>query len=33
MKCPTLLAWYHILRVHHQWAVFQAIWYALWLAR
>lgn len=33
MKLPSLLDWYHILRAHHQWAVFQAIRYALWLTR
>lgn len=33
MKSPSLLAWYHILRAHHQWTVFQAIRYALWLTR
>lgn len=33
MKLPSLLDWYHILRAHHQWTVFQAIRYALWLTR
>ena len=33
MKLPSLLDWYHILRAHHQWAVFQAIRYGLWLTR
>ena len=33
MKSPSLFDWYFILRVHHQWTVFQAIRYALWLAR
>jgi len=33
MKSPSLVDWYHILRAHHQWTVFQAIRYALWLAR
>ena len=32
-KSPSLLGWYHILRTHHQWTVFQAIRYALWLTR
>lgn len=32
-KSPSLLDWYHILRAHHQWTVFQAIRYALWLTR
>jgi len=25
--------WYRILRVHHQWSIFQAIRYSLWLLR
>ncbi len=29
----SFLEWYHILRIHHQWAMFQAIRYTLWLAR
>jgi hypothetical protein len=33
MKSPSLLDWYFILRAHHQWTMFQAIRYALWLAR
>lgn len=33
MKSPSFFGWYHILRAHHQWTVFQAIRYALWLAR
>lgn len=33
MKSPSLLVWYYILRAHHQWTVFQAIRYALWLTR
>jgi hypothetical protein len=33
MKPPSFLEWYRILQAHHQWAVFQAIRYALWLAR
>lgn len=33
MKSPSLLAWYYILRAHHQMTVFQAIRYALWLTR
>jgi hypothetical protein len=33
MKTPSLLNWYFILRTHHQWTMFQAIRYALWLAR
>ena len=33
MKQPSILEWYHILRGHHKWTIFQAIRYALWLAR
>ncbi len=33
MKSPSLFDWYFILRAHHQWTMFQAIRYALWLAR
>jgi hypothetical protein len=33
MNSPSFLEWYHLLRAHHQWTVFQAIRYALWLAR
>ena len=33
MKSPSFFGWYHILRTHYQWTVFQAIRYALWLAR
>lgn len=33
VKPPSILDWYRILRAHHQWTVFQAIRYALWLAR
>jgi hypothetical protein len=33
MNSPSLLDWYRMLRAHHQWTVFQAIRYALWLAR
>ena len=33
MKNPSIMHWYHILRVHHQFAMFQAIRYALWLSR
>jgi hypothetical protein len=29
----SLVAWYHILRTQHHWTIFQAIRYALWLAR
>ncbi len=33
VSSPSLIGWYRILRAHHQWTVFQAIRYALWLAR
>jgi hypothetical protein len=33
LQLPNLVEWYRILRAHHQWTVFQAIRYALWLAR
>jgi hypothetical protein len=33
MKSPSLFNWYFILRAHHHWTMFQAIRYALWLAR
>jgi hypothetical protein len=33
VKSPSLVGWYHILRAHHHWRVFQAIRYALWLCR
>jgi len=33
VKFPSLVDWYHILRAHHHWTMFQAIRYALWLAR
>jgi hypothetical protein len=33
MKRQSILDWYRILRGHNQWTVFQAIRYALWLAR
>jgi hypothetical protein len=33
MKIPSFLGWYRILRAHYGWTVFQAIRYALWLAR
>ena len=32
MKTPSLLGWYRVLRTHHNWTVFQAIRYAMWLA-
>jgi hypothetical protein len=33
VKLSSLLACYHILRAQHHWTAFQAIRYALWLAR
>jgi hypothetical protein len=33
MKSQTIVDWYRILRARHQWTMFQAIRYALWLAR
>jgi hypothetical protein len=33
MKRLSILDWYRILRAHHQWTMFHAIRYALWLAR
>jgi hypothetical protein len=33
VKLPSILGWYRILRAHYQWPLFQAIRYALWLAR
>jgi hypothetical protein len=33
MKPLCILDWYHILRLRHQWTIFQSIRYALWLAR
>ncbi len=33
MKQLSILDWYRILRAHHQWTVFQALRYALWLTR
>jgi hypothetical protein len=33
VKPLSILDWYRIVRAHHQWTIFQAIRYALWLAR
>ena len=33
MKPPSILGWYRILRAHYHWPLFQAIRFALWLAR
>jgi hypothetical protein len=33
MKMRFTLEWFRILRTHYEWPLFQAIRYALWLAR
>lgn len=33
MKQPSILGWYRMLRAHYHWPLFQAIRFALWLAR
>jgi hypothetical protein len=33
MKTPTIFQWYQILRLHDQFTMFQALRFALWLAR
>jgi hypothetical protein len=33
MEQHSILYWYRVLRVHCEWPMFQAIRYALWLAR
>ena len=33
MKPLSISEWYRILRAHHQWTMFEAIQYALWLTR
>jgi hypothetical protein len=33
MKLPSIAGWYRILRAHYRFPLFQAIRYALWLAR
>jgi hypothetical protein len=33
MKALSILDWYRILRLQHQWTIFQAVRYALWLTR
>lgn len=32
-EAPSILGWYRILRAQYHWPLFQAIRYALWLAR
>jgi len=33
MTLRSMFGWYQVLRTHHHWTIFQAIRYALWLAR
>jgi hypothetical protein len=33
MNRQSILSWYCVLRVHYRWPLFEAIRYALWLAR
>lgn len=33
LEAISIVGWYHILRAHYHWTIFQAIRYALWLAR
>jgi hypothetical protein len=33
LQRPSIVEWYRILRGHYHWAWFEAIRYALWLAR
>jgi hypothetical protein len=33
MKTSSILQWYRVLRGHYHWTAFQAVRYALWLAR
>jgi hypothetical protein len=32
-RVPSALGWFRILRAHYRWPLFEAIRYALWLAR
>jgi hypothetical protein len=32
-KRVSMLEWCRILRIHHEWTIFQAIRFALWLTR
>jgi len=32
-KRLSIVSWYRILRVHYHWPLFQAIRFALWMAR
>jgi hypothetical protein len=31
--CGSILQWYRILRIHHEWTIFQAVRFVLWLSR
>jgi hypothetical protein len=33
MKSQSFVTWYHILRIHYHWTIFESIRWALWLAR
>jgi len=33
VKSLSILQWYHVLRMHYHWTVFEAVRFALWLAR
>ena len=33
MTRVSILEWYRILRIHREWTIFQAVRFALWLAR
>jgi hypothetical protein len=33
MKRQAIVEWYHILRVHYHWPLFQAVRFVLWLSR
>jgi len=33
MNQHSVLFWYRVLRTHYHWTMFQAVRYALWLAR
>jgi hypothetical protein len=32
VKRASILKWYRVLRIQHEWKIFQAIRFALWLA-
>jgi len=33
MKSLSIVQWYQVLRTHYHWAMFEAVRFALWLAR